>query len=180
MDKFIHIMQENNLRLEEIDHVKAVVTKTCASRNPEEMTTEDDFSWNAPYLIACAAYGINVNQWHKTEVLKDPKILAFMRKVTHEITEAGEMVGYANKDLLMFSVTGAEVITKKGASFRIIGNCKDGVCEIKRMTDKEIVEKFINNVSEVLPTGRVEEVVQTMLELEKLKDTAELIKMVTP
>lgn len=180
MDKFIHIMQENNISMEEIDHVKAVVTKTCASRNPEEMTTEDDFSWNAPYLIACAAHGINVNRWHKEDVLKDPKILEFMKKVSHEITDTSTQVGYANKDLLMFSVTGAEVITKKGASFRIIGNCKDGVCEIKRMTGKEIIDKFINNVSEVLPIDRAKEVAQTVQELEKLKDATELVKMVTP
>ena len=84
------------------------------------------------------------------------------------------------QELLFYTVTGAEVVTK-GKTFREIGNCKDGVCEVRQVTDEEVIEKFINinNVAGVLPSDRANKVLQTVLELEKMEDTAELIKMVT-
>lgn len=181
MDKFIHIMQENNIRVEDIEKVKAIVIPMCAQGvDPEKMVTEEDFPWNAPYLIACAAYKINIARWYEAEIRKNTKIREFMKKVEIEAVDLGTETGSVGKELLFFTVTGAE-IQIKGKTFREVGNCKNGVCEIKEMKDEEIIEKFINinNVARVLPSGTAKKVVNTVLDLEKMQDITKLIKMIT-
>ena len=59
-----------------------------------------------------------------------------------------------------------------------MGNCKDGVCTIRRMTDAELIKKFVDNASRVLALDRIDKVVQTVLELEKLENAAEVMKLV--
>ncbi len=179
VDKFIHIMQENNIRVDDIEKVKAIAVEMCTTRDAESMTTEEDFSWNSPYLFGCAAYGINRARWHEADVLQDPRIREFMKKVEYEVTEEGKGASAVGKDLLLFTITGTEIVTREGKIYREIGNCKNGACEIKRMTDEEIIEKFINNVGRVLQPDKANEAVETMLDLEKLEDITELIKLVT-
>lgn len=179
VDKFIQIMQENNIGVDDIEKVKAIAIEGCTSRDPESSTTEGDFSWNAPYLFGCAAYGINRARWHENDVLHDPKIREFMKRVEYEVAEEWKGASAIGQDLMLFTITGTEITTKEGKVYREIGNCKDGVCEIKRMPDKEIVEKFINNAGRILSPDRANKAVQTMLELENLEDITELIKTVT-
>jgi hypothetical protein len=167
MDKFIQIVQENNLRPEAIDRVTAFMTRMCPWF--DTLVTQEDLIMNMPYKIACAAHGIRPSHWHDPDVMKSPKILEFMGKIDH--IQADESME-RDED-------GAEVIAD-GKTFKETGYCKDGVCTIRRISEEELIRKFDENNSGLLPSDKRDKLVQAVLNLDKLEDVAELMQLAVP
>jgi hypothetical protein len=167
MDKFIQIVQENNLQPEAIDRVTALMTRKCPWF--DTLVTQEDLIMNMPYKIACAAHGIRPSHWHDPDVMKSPKILEFMGKIDH--IQADESME-RDKD-------GAEVIAD-GKTFKETGYCKDGVCTIRRISEEELIRKFDENNSGLLSSDKRDKLVQAVLNLDKLEDVAELMQMAAP
>ena len=167
MDKFIQIIKENNLRPEVID--RAIAYLSPMSPWSDVLVTQEDIFLNLPYQIACAAHGIPASHWHDPDVMKSPKILGFMRKVGRNETSQSSQQ----------EETGAEVITD-GKSFKEIGDCKDGVCIIRRITEEELIRKFDENNSGLLSSDKRDKLVQAVLNLDELEDAAELMQLAVP
>ena len=51
--------------------------------------------------------------------------------------------------------------------------------ESARMTDKDLIEKFRNNASVVLPREKQDRAVEAIMKIEKLDNTGKLIKEIT-
>jgi hypothetical protein len=49
-----------------------------------------------------------------------------------------------------------------------------------RNTNEELVKKFTNNASRILPSDKTSRAAQALLELEKVENTAELMEMIAP
>lgn len=183
MDSFIHIMEANGLRVEDIEKVRITEWEWGTTGLPfcheNKLELREDVPFNLAYLVACAAYGHHPSRWHDSDIYLDPKIREFMRKV--------EKIHTPDKSLL-----GTEVIAKDGRMFSQEGACTGEVCEIKpkqsvmrgglefpeEETKEELLEKFAKNASKILASARVDKVMQTLLELDKLADVAELMQMV--
>jgi 2-methylcitrate dehydratase PrpD len=84
LDKFIQMIEENNLRPEEIERVEFTPHAIGLNRAWKENTlrTEEDFGFHGPYLIACAAYRIKGVDYQSPSVKEDQRIREFMNKVT--------------------------------------------------------------------------------------------------
>ena len=164
MDKFIQIIQENNLQPEAIEKVTAFMTRMCPWF--DTLVTQEDLIMNMPYKIACAAHRIPPSHWHDPDVMKSTKILEFMQKIDHiqadESTESDE--------------DGAEVIAN-GKLFKETGYCKDGVCTIRRISEEELIRKFDENNSGLLPQDKRDKIVEAVLNLDELEDVAELMQL---
>jgi hypothetical protein len=167
VDKFIQIVQENNLQPEAIDKVTAFMTRMCPWF--DTLVTQEDLIMNMPYKIACAAHGIRPSHWHDPDVMKSPKILEFMRKIDHL-----EADGSTEQD-----EDGAEV-TADGKTFKETGYCKGGICAIRRISEEELIRKFDENNSGLLSSGKRDKLVRLVLNLDELEDAAELMNLAAP
>jgi hypothetical protein len=167
VDKFIQIIRENNLRSEQIDKVIAYLRPT--SPCDDTLVTQEDVFFNLRYQIACAAHGIQVSHWHDLDIMKSPKVIGFLPKVAFEKSSS------ASGDI----ETGAEVFVN-GKSFKALGDCKDGVCIIRRLAEEEFIRKFEENCSDVLPQDKRNRLVGKLLELDRLEDVSLLMQLATP
>ena len=119
--------------------------------------------------MACAAYGIPPSRWHDPDNMKSPEIMAFIPKIgRRDANQTPDDEG-----------TGAEVFVKD-RSFKEIGDCKDGVCIIRRISEKELIKKFEENCSGLLPPDKRDKLVETLLNLDGLEDVATMTPLATP
>jgi 2-methylcitrate dehydratase PrpD len=185
VDSFIHIIEENDLWPEIIEKVRVTEWEwgtTCLPFCSENhLETKEDICFNIAYLLACAAYKHHPTRWFDSDVFQDPKVREFMQRV-EKIMEPDQ------------SLLGIEVVTKDGKSFMLGGGCTGEVCEIKpeekairgglefpeEETKEELLDKFINNTSRTLSLDKTAKIAQTVLELEKLENAAELLQMSSP
>jgi hypothetical protein len=165
VDKFIQIVQENNLRPEAIDRVIAYLSPM--SPWSDDLVTQEDIFLNLPYQIACAAHGIRPAHWHDHDVMNSPKILEFMPKIgRNDAKPSSEQ-----------EETGAEVIVD-GKSFKEVS--QGSVCIIPSVLKEELISKFDENNSGLLSSDKRDKLVQAVLNLEELKDVAELMQLAAP
>ena len=145
------------------------------------MRTPGDYCFSTPYLLACAAHRINPARWQDLSVRQDPEIRKFMQRIQFSIIIDEEGFGQAKLEDSRSFQQGIEVVAK-GQTFRGIMSCVDGSCQLPgfRNTDEELVRKFNDNTSNVLPLDKANEVAQSILELEKLGNVGKLLGMVVP
>jgi 2-methylcitrate dehydratase PrpD len=188
VDRFIHIIEDNDLRPEDIEKVKVIEWKWGITSLPfcseNQLETKEDICFNTGYLLACAAYyRHHIARWCDSEVFHDPKVREFMRRVK-KIKEPDQ------------SLLGIEVITKGGKIFMTKEGCGcvGGVCGIKpeekairggmelpeEERKEELLDKFINNVSRTFSSNESNEIAQTVLELEKLENMGKLMRILAP
>jgi 2-methylcitrate dehydratase PrpD len=185
VDSFIHIIEKNDLLPEDIEKVRVTEWKWGTTGFPfcseNKLETKEDICFNLAYLLACAAFKHHPTRWYDSDVFYDPRVREFMQRV--------EKIKAADKSML-----GTEVVTKDGEKFRLEGGCTGEACEIKpkeptmrggmdfpeEETREELVGKFINNASRTFPLDKTNKIAQTVLELEKLENAAELMQMVVP
>jgi 2-methylcitrate dehydratase PrpD len=182
LDSLIQIIEKNNLLPQDIQKVKATAMPTVRWRMAQEnkLRTPDDFYFNARYVLACAAYRINRAYWHDADTREDPKLREFMEKV--EVVYDEREFASACLENPAARKMGAEVLAKGKTFTEKINFLKwhYGVPQEFRVTDEEITKKFRDFASRVLPSDKVNKLAETVLNLEKLKDVAELMEMVAP
>ena len=104
--------------------------------------------------------------------MRDPKILAFMKKVS-------VMEGHPDwEDETVASMRNRIEVTAKGKTFvedkaRPRGGSTEGV------SDEELENKFRHNASRVLTETKIEGAVRAIWNLEKMKDISELVDQIT-
>ncbi len=185
MDRFIHIIEENDLSAEDIEKVMVAIWEGGTTSLPfcgeNHLVTKEDICFNIAYLLACAACRHDPARWHDDDVFHDVRVRKFMQKV--------EKIMEPDQRLLKI-----EVAAKDGRRLMEGGGCSGGVCEIKpeektihggmefpeEKSREKLLDKFLSNTSRTLSLGRSNEVVQTVLELEKLENVANLMQLVTP
>ena len=179
VDNFIEIIEKNKLRPEDIEKVKAVVMPSSATSKvmrENKLITLGDFIYNIPYAIACAAYRIDPSRWLDPEIRQDAKIREFMKRVKLVCDEKEFGLSMLEHPAASHNFFEAEVVAK-GETFKAQstipkGDPKPGF----RNTDEEIIEKFKNNVSRLLPLDNANKVVQNVFELDKLENVAKIMQ----
>ena len=141
------------------------------------MRTPDDYAFNLPYLIACAAHSVNPTHWQDLEVRQDPRIREFIQRVEFGLIIDERDFGLAKlEDPRTFQMR-IELVAK-GRTFKEKIPYVKGSPEPEEFgnTDEEIIRKFTDNVSRTLPFGKANEVAKRLLELEKLQNVAEVME----
>ena len=182
MDKFIHIIEENRLKAEDIEKVE--VTPHCIGLNrawkENSLATEDDFKFHGPYLLACAAHRLKGIDYHNPGVRNDAKIREFINKVTI-LPNPHEDFGLAILKNGTARVHNVEVRAKGTIFKERIGGAKwSRSPEGRRPSNEELVEKFKELVSGLLPSGRIDKATMGLLELEKFENVNDLMVMFRP
>ncbi|HEX76730.1 MAG TPA: MmgE/PrpD family protein [Dehalococcoidia bacterium] len=186
LDKFIQIIGENDIRPEEIEHVTLQPHPRVQFHGEAKLVTHDDYSFNPVYLLTCAAHRLAPTDWHEEHVRQDVKIQKYMRWLTPKVSIAPW--DEIEKDFALAKLEDPRTyqqrceVVAKGKTFRGVARHPKGGwwAEDLRNTDEELVKKFVGNASKVLSSDKVNKAAQTIMQLEKLGNTAELLNILAP
>ena len=168
---FCSIVKENDLEPGEMEKVRVLVRPHIIDpvRTNRDIRDHISAQMSIPYPFAVAAHKIKVGaDWQLPDTITNPRILEFMKKVEYD--GHPYYLKENAKDALGGSpeVSAVEVIAR-GRTFKKETTVSDS------MSDAELIAKFKSNADAVLSPDRIEQVVQSVLELEKLGDVRRLM-----
>jgi len=177
LDCFRSIIDKNNLVPEEIESVNVLSAPFFASPNPMEVTNQVDAQFSPPYVIAVAAHRVKVGRdWQDFDTIRDKSILGFMKKVNFQVHPG---VADAKRKDPRSWLAKVEVMAK-GKVFteeRMYPKGTNGT-DFKA-TDEELVEKFRGNASGLLTQDKIDRVIRSLLDLERVENISEITEQFT-
>jgi len=183
LDKFIQIIDKNDLQPEDIE--KVVVTPHPIVQfklwQQNKLSTTEDFSFYAPFLLGCAAFKIKKAHWLDEDVRGDPRIQEFMHRIAFEVIIDEKGFALPRLEDLDRRPMAVDVVAN-GKTFKEKAIYLKGSWQPKeyRNTDGELIEKFSDNTSKVLSSDKIKKASQAILELEKLKSINEIMELISP
>jgi len=183
LDSFIQIIEDNDLRPEDIDSIKAQPDPINQFRlwKENKLRSPDDYHFHIPYLLACAANRINVAHWLDPEIKQKTEVNEFMQRVRVEVIINEKEFGLATLADPKSYLQGVEVLAK-GKTFKVKMPHLKGVwySDKLRNTDEELIKKFSDNASRVITSDRAIRAAQQAFELDKMDKIAPLLEMIAP
>lgn len=188
MNVLLEIMEENNLRAEEMEEVmvRAEYSTDLPQFMKKEIRTSVDAAFSFFHCLAVAAHGIKPGPaWYARSTIENPSIRAFYDKVKFEpyarceearIQEL-EVEGktYINRRPSQVDVAARGKVFSKSTEY-----CRwlSGETPGYRATDDDLIGKFTANTENVLTPEQLKIAVDTIMNLEKVSNTNELFKTV--
>ncbi|OZI28647.1 hypothetical protein CAL18_01940 [Bordetella genomosp. 7] len=173
------LIRENNLRPDEIDHVKVQCDPHAASLPlwySREIESEIEAQMNVPYAVAMVALGFKSGpEWHDDAAMNDPRVREFMQRVTVASHPHFEEVLKEDSQARI----GSAEVHARGKRFTHELRYRKGspATDASRMTDDELTDKFHHCASRVLSQERARRVADTVWNLEKLQDLTRLAQI---
>jgi 2-methylcitrate dehydratase PrpD len=169
LDCLINIINEHDLKPEDIDGIKAYLEAFIAEPiwNNKRIETQMDAQMSVAYNFSVAAHRIKPGPtWQDEAVMRDPGILTFMEKITVEphpgylktLTEDPSTRLSKVQVLAKGKIFSKELKYPKGSQTKAA----------YKMSDDELIEKFKENVGEVLPSHKIDIVQNYLLNIEEL------------
>jgi 2-methylcitrate dehydratase PrpD len=182
-DCLSEIIEENDVQPEEIEKITARIWPIWQYRSMREnrLRTEEDFIFNVPYQLTCAAFRINPTRWLDPEVRKDPELSGFMKRVKFDIDCDEKEYNQAKESNPKANLCSAEIVAR-GTTFKKQTLYRKGLNSPPecRMTDNELVDKFKGNVSKILSGGAAMKVAGAIFEIDKFGRASDVIGMLSP
>jgi 2-methylcitrate dehydratase PrpD len=166
----VQLMKAKNLRLEDVDAIHFRVSPTAPGQG---MNYSPDSALSArlsiPYCVSrAAADGYVAMDQFQDEKIKEPRVQAFMKRVTLESIPAfsEKYPGTLAAEL--------EIKTKDGKRYQGESIYPKGHPQ-NPMTEEEIKEKFRRLALNTLGRTQIDRIVETVYGLDKLKSVGELV-----
>ena len=181
LDCLLHIINENDIKPTEIDSIKAYGEGLILEPiyHIGRIESQIDAMWSVAHCLSIAAHRIPPGPgWHDLETIKDPKILAFMDKVTFD---AHPNYLEALTDDPRSRMAKVE-ITARGKTFseeRRYPKGSPSPLPETFMTNDELIAKFKHNAQRILPWHKIDQAVRAVMELEDIADISELMDLVS-
>lgn len=177
LDCFYKLQEKYAFSPEEIEAVRCHSASFVAHPDQYAVENQIDAQFSGPYSVAMAAYGYKVGPaWQDKTALTDPKVKAFMRKVTMHVSQkCNEMrlvdrsSWYANVEIDARGTTYSEEVNYSW------GTNKEGY----HMTDEQLKNKFRVNASAILTDDKINKAINLIMNLEKLNDMSELAAVIS-
>jgi 2-methylcitrate dehydratase PrpD len=179
IDCLYSIIDKNNIVPEEIESIKAYCHPTveipCFTNPAVESIVGAQF--NPKYVLSVVAHRVRIGvEWLDAETMKDRKILEFGKKVTCQgHPEYGKQF-LKDPNIAMHKV---EVVARGKTFTEEITKVRGTPGTEIAMTREELVEKFRHNASRILTQEKINNAINTLLNLEKLNDISEIMKQLT-
>jgi len=179
LDCFYNIIEQNNIRPEEID---SVTTYSMANDNSpafahKGVNSMSGAQFNPRYNIAVAAHRVKIGvEWLDPDTMKNPQILKFMDKIT---CLPYSPKGSNAKKAPPIPPTRVEVVARGKTFVEEIIHKRGTAGSDVSWTDKEVVEKFRHNATRALTQAKIDRAVKSLLELDKIADISEFMREVT-
>lgn len=180
LDSMDEILSDNNIRPNEIDGIKAwvegfVEQPVWLNRSIEHV---HDAQFSIAHGLALGAHRIKPGKaWQDPQRVFDPSVMQLMDKVTHEVHP-----NYVE----LLTTNGASrpakiEITARGQTFTGERRYPKGSPSPEpqsRMTNEELIAKFLHNADGVIPADVATQIVDNVLSLEQLSDVSQLMRKV--
>ncbi len=175
LDAFTSILEKNDLYADEIESVTSYALPFVANQAPYDVQTQVDVQFSLPFVLSAAANRVKTGPaWQDWETIRDPKIQAFMKKVTMVVDPWA--IETKRKDLKSWParvevkargrVYKEETLYPKGTNFT------EG-----RATDDQLTDKFRKNASRILTQDKIDRAVECIFALDKVQKTNELTSL---
>jgi len=177
-DAMAALVREHDLKVEDITAIRALLSKDCMSLvcDPIEKKRRPgsgyDAQFSIPYAIASVlARGRLTLAELEPEVFNDPDILALCDKVTCEPDPESAYPKYFSGEVIVTTRDGRELSHReqinRGADKR-------------PLTSEEIVAKFRANAEMTLASGQVDEVLNSIMDLDGDQTPGQLMELLSP
>jgi len=183
------IIAEEKLRPEEIESLEFYGHPLPAHAplwNVDSIEDEMGAQLHTKYGMAMAVFGIKPLDFQLSGLWRDKKIIDFMKKVNvFEHPKLKEVVyDQIGADLYpgIYRFPSEIVIKARGKDYRGYSEYAKGhdAIEDSRLSDEEIIEKFITNASHVLSMEKSRTIIDRVMNLERLKTIRELTQFLRP
>lgn len=182
LDCLAAVIEKNGLRPQEIDSIRAYLEASCTEPvfNNRDIRDQVDAQFSVAYNLSVLAYGIKPGiRWQERDTLNNPEIRKFMDKVTFEphpgYVEALKKDPQARISKVEVSARGKLFVEE---SEYIKGTpTSDPATTI---TDDELMAKFTDNASFILPTRKVDEAGRRLMDLDSVGDVTTIMELLCP
>jgi len=179
LDCFYAILDENDLRPEEIESVTAYCRSSMDLPlfGKREIEGISGAQFNPRYVFAVAAHRVRLGvEWYDPDTMTDPAILAFMYKVT-SVAHPDYLKALEEDPLTNL---GRVDVVARGRTFSEERRYRRGTAGTEaRLTDDELVDKFRHNAARILTREKTDRAVEALIGLEKVEDVSQLMRAVT-
>ena len=183
LDCFYNIIEQNNLKPEEIEKVK--IFGRWFTQTPQGAKKEIEgiyaAQFNQPYNFSLLAHRVRRGvEWVDPDTMKNPAILGFMDKVTFcadpDFAKKAEMARIEDPRVRPARVE----VTARGKVFtnEIKFRRGDTFTDVN-WTQEDAVGKFQHNAERVLTRSKIEQATKVLLNLEKINQVSQLINEIT-
>ncbi len=178
LDCLYRVLDRYDLQPDEIESIRAYghpsVAQPCFT-NPEVIGIPDA-QFNPKYVFAVAAHRVRIGvEWQDPDTMRDPKILAFGRKIECVPHPDFGRPGLDGRPQFLSKVE----VKARGKTFTEESTGPRGTRRGTDLKDEELVAKFRHNAVRALTPDRTEKAIEGLLGLEKVADMAALMDMVT-
>ena len=167
--------------IRQLDRIEAIEIATTprgyqsAGKDPEKWTPKnrDTADHSLPYIAARAMFDGDLNnESYSAEKLHDPRILAFMRKITvKEDATFAPPRGSAPPIRIVATLAGGERVTRQVEKMPGFAG--------QPMTRADIERKFRSNIGKRWPKERTDRILNSLWALERLPDARSLLNTLT-
>ncbi|VWB10046.1 MmgE/PrpD family protein [Burkholderia lata] len=182
LDGLTEIVETNDIAPHEITGIKAwvegfVEQPVWLNRNIEHV---HDAQFSIAHGLALGAHRPPPGKaWQDPALVFGPSVMALMDKVTHEVhpNYVELLSGHAASRPAKIEVSA------RGRTFvdeRRYPKGSPSPDPASLMTDDELIAKFRRNVEDVLPAGRIDDVIDAVFTLERADDVASIMRMLGP
>ncbi len=175
IDSAIALAREYNISPAQIKSVRALVPKETVGvvceplANKRRPANSYEAQFSIPYAIAC---GFKLGKFGLSELnedcLADPEILELAAKVDYAVDPKSGFPEYYSGEV--------EVTLQDGQTFSHREHMNRG-CQDRPLSSLDIQEKFIKNAEMAVSRARVEQIQETVLNLEKATDISSVMQI---
>jgi 2-methylcitrate dehydratase PrpD len=176
LDALAAILSRNGLSPREIDGIHACLEASCTEPifNNREIANQVDAQFSVAYNLAVLSFGIKPGiRWQEWDTMNDPEIRRFMDKVTFEPHPDYVAALQKNSQARISRVA----VSARGRTFveeREFPKGTPSPDPVTTMTDEELLAKFQDNASRILPARKAIEAGSRLLDLESVGDVASI------
>ncbi|HXY74199.1 MAG TPA: MmgE/PrpD family protein [Dehalococcoidales bacterium] len=184
---FTKLMEDTDIKPEDIQQIVVGAESICGM--PPYLVTEIHNHVEAqnslPYVIAVVAHRIKVGPaWQSRSTMENPGIRSLMKKIKFEVYPKAEEARYQELE-----VEKKTYINRRPSFVKVTAGCKVFVQTAEyakwlstetpefRASDEDLIKKFRANAENTLDALKLSKAIDMIMNLEKLNDTTELIKM---
>jgi 2-methylcitrate dehydratase PrpD len=179
LDCFLEIIEENHLMPEDIQSLVVLGHPLAIAPvwKNMELITHVDAQFSLSYAFAVVAHRIPTIDWQEVHIMKNPRILEFMKKVNFDSHPDFGKAWLKNHQHNLSSI---EVVAK-GQTFKRekLWARGDYFLEEARMKDDDLEEKFRANASRTLRPENTDKAVRAVFGLEKMHHISELLTILS-
>jgi len=178
IDCFLSLLRESELQPEEIESVESLSMPFAANPDQMSVSTQSDAQFSLPYNLAVAAYGIPVGpQWQALETRQDPRIRAFMKKVSFGVHPQAQRTKAEDPRSWLASVT----LKARGRTYTSeVRYARGTPVPGYALSEQEMTAKFVDSAQLCIGREQALRAVERLWQLEKIDNVAEIMGEIAP